>query len=114
ARAAIGNATAEIGKGLGVVGVEVSNESRERRKVVAKRAVGSFDYCTIDRRSWRCRDRRAVWLESALDCDHRVVHRSGDVSHVNVAFRLERARPHDRVLDDLVPLLDGVAWRQSS
>src|SRR5438552_1178976 len=59
-------------------------------------------------------ERRFERLIATVDRDDGVVHRGRLVRHVEVPLVLERARADDRVLGNLVPLLNRIARRQSA
>ena len=73
-----------------------------------QRAVCGLDHGAVDGGTRRGAESRTVRLVTSLDGDDCVVDSYRRVTHVDLAFALEGSRPDDRILGDLVPLLNGV------
>jgi hypothetical protein len=108
----VGRASVQVRTCVGVVAVEGRDQCRVGREVVNQCAIGGLDHRTIDGRTRGRADRRAVRLVASLDGDNRVIDSGSRVAHVDLAFALEGSRSDDRVLGDLVPLLNGVRKRR--
>jgi hypothetical protein len=73
-----------------------------------QRAVGGLHHSAVDGRTRWGAHAGTVGLVPAVDGDDRVVDSCRRVAHVDLAFALEGSGPYDRILGDLVPLLDCV------